>query len=485
MEIIQYNPYRTVGLLVGATAREQDRQVKRLKQFISAEQDPQEDYSFPSLGELNRTIESVAEAASKLNLDSDKMHAALFWFYNGNAITDEAAFDALKEGDSEKAIEIWRKLALDPDGDAYNEVVKRNASAFQNLSTLYLHEYGIDEDTLQMKLLFLESDYFNELKSKATDETYKISPKEIQLLFLNSLSHQDGFDPTEFIEAISNVEFIAKEEFLKSFTQKPVEQIEKKIEESKSKRKANKENAIEAGNNLLLDTKESVNQLKSMLGKANAKYSSIADKLANEILQCSIDYFNESQESGLDINYFEPAMKLAKSAEALAVGKLAKDRIKDNIETLEGMKDQEISQAIEVLKSIKVAYDTNKAEITTQVNGMRLGYNQTINWTKVNQMIENSLDWDKVVSLIQEVIPQKNVDRIKNVNNQIKINEYKSLASFVMTKLSYLQKNKVRYICYWESSGPAMPTPGDIAKIPNWIKWVAGIILFIILTRAC
>jgi hypothetical protein len=39
MKAILNNPYRTVGLLVGATAREQERQIRRLKQFIEAEQD--------------------------------------------------------------------------------------------------------------------------------------------------------------------------------------------------------------------------------------------------------------------------------------------------------------------------------------------------------------------------------------------------------------------------------------------------------------
>ena len=43
MQIIQNNPYRIVGLLVGASSREQERQVKRLKQFIEAEQDPEDD----------------------------------------------------------------------------------------------------------------------------------------------------------------------------------------------------------------------------------------------------------------------------------------------------------------------------------------------------------------------------------------------------------------------------------------------------------
>ena len=99
MHIIKKNPYRTVGLLVGATAKEQERQIRRLKQFIIADQDPQDDFSFPKLGLLPRTIENVNDAVSKLNLESDKMNAALFWFYKGNDITDEPAFDAIKEGD--------------------------------------------------------------------------------------------------------------------------------------------------------------------------------------------------------------------------------------------------------------------------------------------------------------------------------------------------------------------------------------------------
>ena len=117
MNLIQNNPYRTVGLLVGATAKEQTKQISRLKKYIEAEQEPQDDFSFPTLGNLNRTLESVEEAASKLNLDSDKINAALFWFWNGNPITDEAAFDALKSGDIETAYEIWDKLITRTDED--------------------------------------------------------------------------------------------------------------------------------------------------------------------------------------------------------------------------------------------------------------------------------------------------------------------------------------------------------------------------------
>jgi hypothetical protein len=40
MKLVQSNPYRTLGLLVGASAREKERQVKRLKQYLEAEQEP-------------------------------------------------------------------------------------------------------------------------------------------------------------------------------------------------------------------------------------------------------------------------------------------------------------------------------------------------------------------------------------------------------------------------------------------------------------
>ena len=349
MHIILNNPYRTVGLLVGATAREQERQIRRLIQYIGAEQLPQDDFSFPALGEINRTIESINDAASKLNLDSDKINAALFWFYNGNAITDEPAFDEIKDGNTDAAIEIWRKLAYDAEEQTYNEVTKRNASAFHNLSTLYLQEYGIDEDTLQLKLLFLESDFFNELKNKATDDTYKISKKEIQLLFLNSLTHQENFDTSVLIEAISDIEFAVKADFLKEFVQQPISLIEKQIETAKARRKAKKEDVILAGTDLFNGSKANLDLLKSIIGTSDLKYISISDKVSDEVLQCGIQLFNDFKEH----NTYDPgppAMVLFRKAKTLASGNIAKQRCQENTEGLQVW----IDEAPEREKQLKI-----------------------------------------------------------------------------------------------------------------------------------
>ena len=381
MHIIQNNPYRTVGLLVGATAREQERQVKRLKQFIEAEQDPQDDFSFPTLGNLHRTLDKVNEAASKLNLDSDKMSSALFWFYKGNPITDEPAFDAIKEADLDQVLNIWTKLTSN------GEVSQRNASAYSNLGTLYLS--GILEGTntneailelgISLKLKFLESDFIKDFKALATDETYKTTKKELQLLFLNQVQSEvekSGIvTSNKFLDILTKQEFSAKEDFLKGFVQKPIEQIEKKVEEAKTKRKANKANAVNIGKALFEQTSENLKQLKSILGTSNLKFSSISDKVSDEILQCGIDYFSHYKDSSTDPG--SASMDLFRKAKTLAVGNIAKQRCQENTENLQEWIDDkpERDKQARILvdfEKLKNLIDEYEGRSETVANGKQL-----------------------------------------------------------------------------------------------------------------
>ena len=151
-------------------------------------------------------------------------------------------------------------------------------------------------------------------------------------------------------------------------------------------------------------------------------------------------------------NPLQKAQKLTKIADRIAVGKLTKDRAKDNLATLEEMKDQEVNQAIALLSSIKMAYDKAISEIDNQVSQMlmTMSYNQTINYTKVDKMKANCLDWSKVVEVISSGISEKDVVAIQNCSNQSKVSEYKSLVDFLFTKIGPLQINKVKYLCYWK-----------------------------------
>lgn len=497
MNTILNNPFRILGLFVGATTKEQVRHINRLKKYIEAEQDTLDDFSFPALGNLHRTIDCVEDAISKLNLDKDKINAALFWFWNGNPITDEAAFDALKSGDIEAACEIWDKLISNNDEEGkrvWRKVTDKNYSAFHNYSVLNMvSTNGNLYNAIVAGLYFLESELINKFVSSVIDGTHKTNKKELQLLFLNRLysdiEANNKISLQRFLEIINLQEFVAKQDFINGFAKKSIEQLEHKIETAKNKRKANKTNAAKAGQELFTATSNDLAHLKSIVGSDDLKYTSIADKVANEILQCSIDYFNDSQEKENSSDTLQIAMKLARQAKSVAVGKLINERITDAIHTLEELKEKELLQAIAVLQSIKSAYEEACRQIDNQIDELRYEYtifgripksNVSINWSKVEEMKRNCLSWDKVTDIILQAIPKQNIEKIKQSNNNTKLNEFKFLVNFLLSKISYTYKSRLAYLNYWEP--PITKSLSIInSRFEIWAKENPGCLIFIII----
>lgn len=375
MQVIKNNPYRTIGLLAGTSLKDQTRQANRLKQYVEAEQEVSDDFSFPVFGNVNRTINSIGDAVSKLNLNNDRMNAALFWFYNGSHI-DEASFDSLKDNNLQEAINIWERRT------ASGEVSHSNHSAFQNLSTLKLisafNNGAINPETLEegisLKLKFLESDFVNEFKEKIADETYRTNKNELELYFLNQVQAEveksNGLSSQKLLELINKQSFSAKEEFLSKFIQKPIEQIERMIEASRAKRKTKKD-VIIAGDTLYKEARPLLETLKSAIGTSNLKFQTICDKVSDEILQCGIQLFNDYRDNeGYDPG--PPALELLKKAKLLAVGKVAKQRYEENSQNLQEWIDDKPNRDIEkkVGKDIEfIVEQLNLAASTLKNNG--------------------------------------------------------------------------------------------------------------------
>ena len=85
-----------------------------------------------------------------------------------------------------------------------------------------------------------------------------------------------------------------------------------------------------AGFSLKNNTKEPLDIIRSLLKKSDMQYQMIADNLAKQILQCGINYYNNTDEDEyvkIDIAY-----DLQSYAYSIAIGKLTKDRCKENIE---------------------------------------------------------------------------------------------------------------------------------------------------------
>ena len=503
MKLILNNPYRTIGLLVGATAREQEKQIRRLKQFIEAEQEPQEDFSFPALGKLNRTTDSVTDAASKLNLDSDKINAAIFWFYNGSH-TDEPAFDSLKETNQQNSTDIWTKLT------ATGEVTQRNSSAFQNLSTLLLNNAinnsAINESLLEqgitLKLKFLESDFIEGFKALATDETFKTTKKDLQLIFLDRVQSEvdknGGVTSRKFLEILNRQTFSAKEDFLKRFVQKLIEQIEKKIEETRKNAKEDKSKAGDYGNDLYNSTIEPVTQIKSLLGNTNIKVISISDKLANEILQCSINLFNHFHDTETEVG--DIASELNNKAKSIALGSVVRERINETIPVIEsyiktrpqrekqnivGADLKRITGKLEKFQTLKdsisnALHFANSCKPSLDNIKLKLGVNDNLYSTISTTVLRNAEGM--IVSTVNAAIESRHYvnDVIEEAWSAIV-----SLGSFDMSKeqRESFNKNKDSLKKLYKQINNGVVFLGD-TPVQQWILWVVGIGLLILLFNA-
>jgi hypothetical protein len=449
MVLIENNPYRIAGILSNATERELQRQKAKIKAYTKVGQEIKSDFDFQVLGNIDRTEDTVNKAFSNVEQNEDRVNFSLFWFLNTSPF-DNTAIEYLKNGDEEKAVEIWKKVTQNKD------VNSKNYSAFNNLGTYKLlsRDKSDIKTGIEAKIKLIESEYFESFVHSVADETFTIDNQKQSEKLIDELLMQfkNQYSSSETWEFFSGCNGTTQKYLSKKFTEEPLHKIESQIESCKKKRKADKGSAYEFGLGLLKKTKKDLSLLKSLLGTSDLKYTVVADQLANEIMQCGIDYFNESQENDSSENYLESSQKLTKLADSIAVGKLAKDRAKDSLATLEEMKDGEVNKAIAILSSIKMAYDKAISEIEAQVSAMRvtMSYNQTVNYSKVDKMKANCLNWNKVVEVVSDGISMNDVEVIQRSPNQSKVSEFKNLVDFLFDKLGPIQINQVKHLCFWK-----------------------------------
>ncbi|MFY0627775.1 MAG: TerB family tellurite resistance protein [Reichenbachiella sp.] len=111
---------------------------------------------------------------------------------------------------------------------------------------------------------------------------------------------------------------------------KVIHQIESDIDSTKKKRNENKLDAYELGMELLFNTKKSLEYLESTLGINDARYMLVSDNLAQEALQCGIDYFKAMKDNS---RFSESnALEILNTAKIISNNVQTISRIEDNIE---------------------------------------------------------------------------------------------------------------------------------------------------------
>jgi len=448
MNIIRQNPFRILGLTANATERELQRQLGKIKAYTRVGKDVKLDYDFEFIGDFTRNLNEIQEASNRIEQAHNKFLYSLFWFVK-NTPFDEIAFNNLKENYIDKAIEIWNKTLKE-------EITIKNYSSYQNLSTLYL-ALSTNDDQIELQKLqagiFLKGKLIhsenlknlsklvtgNDVASDAVDISKKFVDEVIKL-FKPYLNKTNGISTSDLVSLFNTFPSSIQKYILSKFTEVPISAIENKIEKTTQKRKESSQNADEYAKELYKSSRKDITLLKQLMGTSNLQFQMLVDKFANEILQCSVDFFNEQQKNGIDDNFetnLNTAIELFKLAKSVAVNRQVKDRALENTNTLiEMKKDRVILQAIALLKSVKDTFEANEKQIRRQkkIDELNLRLWEKINWSAVEEDIANSINWEEVNRLLILTLPENNLKKIKESENSKLKNEFLGLANWLKNK---------------------------------------------------
>lgn len=314
MNILQNNPYRLLGIYANSSARDQLASIHKLEAYLRVGRQTALPLELPGFFPVeDKTVDIIKDAAAKLALPQSKLHYAQLWFLKIYQF-DEIAFKHLLDDDIAKAMEIWGK--------------HDSVSSLQNRIVCHLIQNNLPDVIRYAEKLYGNAGYISQFVSSVVGEGIGVATDNLGLDFIDALSEN-----VELGELLSTISLPTWQQHVKQKLIAPlVSSIQDAIAKSKQSRGKGAEVRLAAGNTLMQQAKLLLTKLQGLLPKTDMQYQSIVDRLANEVLQCGIDYFNNSEDDDAP----QKAMVLQKYALSIAVGPMAKDRCKENVEILEG-----------------------------------------------------------------------------------------------------------------------------------------------------
>lgn len=304
MDIINKNPYRYLGVYSNSPTKERVANKAKMNAFLKVGKL----VSFPLdllniLPNIDRSFETIANAESELTLPIDQIKFAQFWWMNATPL-DGIAFNHLTNGNIDMAKSIWEK--------------KNDVSSLQN--RFLLSAINNDWNSAIQYAEKLYTNFSEEFVAKVIGVATPVSTPLWRML-IDSLVKSD-VNLLPFIDMLTNTEW---KNYIAEITVVPlIDIIDTAIDIARSSKGKGSQARFKAGEKLMASTKSAFNKIKKSLPVSDIRYQTIADKLATEILQCGIDYFNDTEEDDAP----QKAMTLQNYALLIAVGKLTKDRCK-------------------------------------------------------------------------------------------------------------------------------------------------------------
>lgn len=320
MKLIEQNPFRMLGIPVNAGARDFAANKGKMRLL-----DVGKEVAFPLdlvglLSPIARTSESVTAAERDTNQPHDKVRHALFWFAKPTSQLGAMAYNNLLSGNIDTA---WRNFQRSQDWESK-----------LCLSTICLQKGDIINAFEAITLVIDE--YCKEFVAAVAGLTYTVDVASVRQDYITALASE--MDVAELYSQLKDacISPIILDEVRHKAVEMPIAAIERAIMNVKATNQENAQAQLDAGRSLVKVVRKNMPLLEHLLGKSDLRYTRLSDKVANQILQCSINYHNATDHVSASV--VETCIKMVKYARDLAFGKLVQQRIDESIKTLENKK---------------------------------------------------------------------------------------------------------------------------------------------------
>ena len=367
MKFLTDNPFRILGVSIITSEREIQKKITRVKRFTEVGKAVKFETDFSFLSNFTRTLENLSLASNTIEHPKKKLIHSLYWFWYNNHI-DSVAFDNLSNDNIEKSIDIWSKVVKD------GNVSSKNFSCLVNLKSLYLC-LSLQNNTFDKKLFknamtlagkFMNHDELNSYILKVAGNNIKITNQDLEIEYFKNLlpfakpflDITSGISTIEFISSFDTFSKKTKIFITKEFSGESIKKIEDLISTTSELRKKSVSKALLLGNTLYQNIKPQLESVHKILGKENIEYQMLANKIANELLQCGIEYFNFLTKNKKDLKKDgNKILKLCDLAKEIVSGFQSQinDRIDENYKIMNQWLDDSLNEIISAYeKALKV-----------------------------------------------------------------------------------------------------------------------------------
>ncbi len=321
LQAIINNPYRILGAVANAKRKELLANQSKIVAFAKVGQS----VGFPLdldgvLGSVGRSPERVQQALSELTLPVDQLRLALFWFVKATP-ADDVALGAVAAGDLNRAIEVLMPV--------------QKLSAYHNLVVLNLLVKKVITASVMVDKLYQRQQEWLSLMLEG-----QMSPAglDVRGLFIGELAKMPKLKASsaEFLQKVAERLPSWRPLLVDSLAGPLLQEMESLVGIAKSSVGKGSKARYDAGKQLMQAAAQKLKELHTMLG-AGVQYDSLADRVGLAVLQCGIDYFNNSK----DTDRSQKAMELQRWALGVVRGSIAKGRCEENVKILEQIIERE------------------------------------------------------------------------------------------------------------------------------------------------